>query len=1102
MGDEFDMDMDVEMDTDFGDDFSDDFAEDIGDDMATDLSDDFTEDLGGDFDDAIEEDLSEDFDDVIEEDLGEDFDDVIEEDLSEDFDDVEEDLSEDFDDAIEEDLGEDFDDTIEENIDDSLEDEFSEEADLIEDDIPEDIVDENIENLGDDTSDIPEEDIQDIPDEIESEDSEGMEGEIDGADVGEEGEEVAETDMEEEPDGADIGEEVEETAGANTMEEGEEVVEADMEDETAGADTVEEGEEVVGTDMEEEPDGADTVEEGEEVAGADIGEEGEEIVGADMEDETAGADTVEEGEEIAGADVEDGVAGADTVEQGEEAAGTDMEDETAGADTVGEGEEAAGADMEEEPDGTDTGEEVEETVGADTMEEGEEIAGTDVEDETAGADTVEEGEEAAGAEIIEENSDQPQHGFDDWLNPNNYDGEGHYIGDGHEWGYKPEGMEGYEYGEMIDQQADDINTAHETYMDEHDGGDVRDQIANGEAPEIQDMGERTAYDDMYDYMTSHNYGLEDRDTYMNDPEWQRLNANLLNELEMSQNLSEGFVNADYEKPSFDEPHMDEHDGEDVQDQIANGETSEIQDQVADGETPEIQDTRERTAYDDMYDYMTSHNYGLEDRNTYMNDPEWQRLNANLLNELGMSQDQSEGITNADLGKPTLDVADETPNANEQNMNPQSVNPQTPDRYTNPSEEQKPKSAVQGNGDEKQDSFDINNEKSGADIKGFNEERIADLANGNKIPDSAFSETQPDYKNPLTRYTDDTVESEDIAQIKLTEEDTKSPYYAKNPVSEHQRNEMYNREMERGLKLEDFTKEDFVKLEEKNPQFGQKLRNDYLERNTELRDLESMPRQLDIYNKPNMHVLDEPLQKDFATVKDMDSGKTYTIKPSPVDRCNSMPGIQGQNELGIEEDCGLASTAKGINDALGKDITSESRTAAYAMETNNCETQEEDNRDNGGTIESNIVNLMHAYNLDTEAYSGHVPSVEYLASQLQSGTCETVAVNADLLWHADELDRFDITQVDSERLSSDYEYRNWVERMMDLQNGGVFQADHFVNVSNAVYDEKGTLESLIVCDTGNGTTKMIDIAAFARAYRGDGDKYYISAAGAVIGRRRQ
>lgn len=55
----------------------------------------------------------------------------------------------------------------------------------------------------------------------------------------------------------------------------------------------------------------------------------------------------------------------------------------------------------------------------------------------------------------------------------------------------------------------------------------------------------------------------------------------------------------------------------------------------------VSDTDEKSAMDRMSDYMNSHNYGLDDKDTYMSDPEWISINRDLKAELGIPQTAQE-----------------------------------------------------------------------------------------------------------------------------------------------------------------------------------------------------------------------------------------------------------------------------------------------------------------------------------------------------------------------------------------------------------------------------------------------------------------------------
>ena len=101
---------------------------------------------------------------------------------------------------------------------------------------------------------------------------------------------------------------------------------------------------------------------------------------------------------------------------------------------------------------------------------------------------------------------------------------------------------------------------------------------------LDEMSENSALDNMTEYMAEHNYGRDDFETYSQDPEWQQLNNELL-----------------------------ESDGREPIDYSENVETS---------------------AMDSMTEYIYEHNYGRDDFETYSQDPEWQQLNNDLLQEMG------------------------------------------------------------------------------------------------------------------------------------------------------------------------------------------------------------------------------------------------------------------------------------------------------------------------------------------------------------------------------------------------------------------------------------------------------------------------------------
>lgn len=297
-------------------------------------------------------------------------------------------------------------------------------------------------------------------------------------------------------------------------------------------------------------------------------------------------------------------------------------------------------------------------------------------------------------------------------------------------------------------------------------------------------------------------------------------------------------------------------------------------------------------------------------------------------------------------------------------------------------------------------------------------------------------------------------------------------------------------------LENYTKQEYEKLLRKNPKKASQLLTDYCARKIPRDDLSKQSRDLIFSDYTSGYAFETILSENSAKIR-TDEGKVLVVYPNPMLRMPHMMGRQGQNDIGMHQDCGIASTAKSINDAYGRIVTTENRLATYARETRQCSMYEEDVRDWGGTNELNVAEFYKANGLSPKAYQRNkVPTLESLGEVFKKGGTATVAVSSDILWHYHDAKDFDENMVDTYRYEIDPRYAAAVDAYSKMKCGeGEFVADHFVNVSNAVYDEKGNLTHFIVSDTGNGTTKMIHKIDFQRAYNGYG-KISIKAQGCV------
>lgn len=304
--------------------------------------------------------------------------------------------------------------------------------------------------------------------------------------------------------------------------------------------------------------------------------------------------------------------------------------------------------------------------------------------------------------------------------------------------------------------------------------------------------------------------------------------------------------------------------------------------------------------------------------------------------------------------------------------------------------------------------------------------------------------------------------------------------------------------------ERLTAEQVEQLYERDPELATRTLTEYAARNLPEDELESLPRSMRFDDGMDIQVIDNDLSWESVTIRDMDTGREFTVYPNMMSRVAHMDGQQGQNSLGLQQDCGIASTAKGINDFYGKKVIDENRLADFAYRTGNCALEYDKNGDvdfarSGGTIERNVQALYRANGIDAEAYtSNDVPSLDDLAERLKSGEVATLAVNSDLLWHYDQARRFDLhTDVDEARYRNDGDYKAQIDMFRKIKSGrGTFPANHFVNVSNAVYDDAGNLTHLIVSDTGSGKTTMVPRDLLQRAYDGL-DSYRVSQQGCVV-----
>jgi len=177
-----------------------------------------------------------------------------------------------------------------------------------------------------------------------------------------------------------------------------------------------------------------------------------------------------------------------------------------------------------------------------------------------------------------------------------------------------EAHENYSLDEVIDTKENIGENTEEIVLKSQESSDIIDNSLD------DDEGfNRAAFNELTDYMSSHDYQRGDFNTYSTDSEWRDIVLRAFPE---------------YELPPLDDSqdYVNEHiPGNSIDYGVFS--------------VPEYQN--EKSAYDQLYDYMTDHNYTQDDMSEYSKDPEWQRLVTAAFPDYEIPED-TESIRNSAL----------------------------------------------------------------------------------------------------------------------------------------------------------------------------------------------------------------------------------------------------------------------------------------------------------------------------------------------------------------------------------------------------------------------------------------------------------------------
>ena len=164
----------------------------------------------------------------------------------------------------------------------------------------------------------------------------------------------------------------------------------------------------------------------------------------------------------------------------------------------------------------------------------------------------------------------------------------------------------------IENTSNDISNA--LYDDFNDFSTSNNENDNTEQSEIK------SYDNLSDYMSDHNYGMDDYDTYSQDPVWRDLQKKEFPDYELPPLTQESAKSQLYD-------YMSEHNY--GQDDFNTYSQDPVWRDLQKKEFPdyELPPLTQESAKSQLYDYMSEHNYGQDDFNTYSQDPKWRDLQS-------------------------------------------------------------------------------------------------------------------------------------------------------------------------------------------------------------------------------------------------------------------------------------------------------------------------------------------------------------------------------------------------------------------------------------------------------------------------------------------
>ncbi len=594
----------------------------------------------------------------------------------------------------------------------------------------------------------------------------------------------------------------------------------------------------------------------------------------------------------------------------------------------------------------------------------------------------------------------------------------------------------------VDEDSLIIDEAMSVTDDIQDDNDVL-EIESTEETDISSMDETADSDpmqDMAEYMSEHNYGREDYETYSKDPEYQAINDRLL-----------------------------EADGQDPVDYNADSDPMQ-----------------------DMAEYMSEHNYGREDYETYSKDPEYQAINDRLLEadgqdpiEYGTSDTDFESQLNDNvindmdeessqdyIYETTEETDDSITDSFGENLETEEVTDEVVSDVTEETE------------DNVTDSFEENLETEEVtdeivtDVAEETEDNVNDSFEENleteEVTDEVVTDVSEETQDGVSDSFEENLETEEVTDEVVTDvteetEDNVTDVFEENLETEEVTDEVVTdvtEETEDGvtdgfeenLETEEVTDEVVTDVTEETEDnvtdgFEENLETEEVTDEVVLNEVDNSTSLDEGVLVTNVSDTTENIENyevpgDLSNLLGNDEFEDFVKLENPEFYETGSFYTQGINEYGYEGTCGPTSQANAINTLLGTNEFTENKVLTVAVENDLCETSSLDPADNGGTTTDEFMELYGKINekldgkLNVERYDyENALSVNEMADKLDEGAVLNIAVDANTLWDSN----------------------NHIPGIMGQDK----MTDHWITVTGVDRNPDGSIAGFKLIDSGGG-----------------------------------